>query len=284
MLSITPVIARAYRGRMLAGVTVGELVAHVEPGDLVAVPPDYSGVSMAATRALIAAGLRPLRLVAVPTSGMQADMLVGAGLVSELEAAAVMLGEFGTASRFVDALGADALRMRDATCPAIHAGLQAGEKGVPFLPLRGLLGSDLLALRPDWQTIPNPYEPGDRIVLVPAIRPDVALFHAPRADRDGNVWVGRRRELVTMAHASRRTLVTVEEVVDDSLLDDEVSAAGVLPALYVTAVATAPNGAWPLGLPGVYQPDQAELARYAEASRTADGFREYVGRTPLHAR
>ena len=273
---------------MLAGMSVDELVALIESGDLVAVPPDYSGVSMAATRALIAARVGPLRLVTVPTSGLQVDMLVGAGLVSELEAAAVVLGEFGSAPRFVEALRSDAVRMRDSTCPAIHAGLQAGEKGVPFLPLRGLLGSDLLARRPDWNTIANPFEPGDPIVLVPAIRPDVALFHASRADRDNNVWVGRRRELVTMAHAARRTLVTVEEVVDGSLLADEVVAAGVLPGLYVTAVATAPSGAWPLGLPGGYPPDLPELARYSEAARTAEGFREYLDRQlaqgPLVAR
>ena len=272
---------------MLARMTamrIEELVSLIEPGDLVAVPPDYSGVSMTATRALVAAGVRPLRLVAVPTSGMQADLLVGAGLVSELEAAAVMLGELGSAPRFVDALRAGAVRMRDSTCPAIHAGLQATEKGVPFLPLRGVLGSDLLAQRADWVTTENPYEPGDPIVLVPAIRPDVALFHAPRADRAGNVWVGRRRELVTMAHAARRTLVTVEELVDDSLLEDEVTAAGVLPGLYVTAVAPAPHGAWPLGLPGAYEPDQDELACYAAAARTADGFREYLGHAALVAR
>lgn len=263
-------------GPMLAGVSVDELVSIVESGDLVAVPPDYSGVSMAATRALISARIGPVRLLAVPTSGMQADMLVGAGLVSELEAAAVTLGEFGSAPRFAAALRQGGLRVRDSTCPAVHAALQASEKGVPFIPLRGLLGSDLLEQRDDWKTVDNPFAVADPIVLLPAIRPDVALFHAPLADSAGNVWIGRRRELLAMAHASRRTLVTVEEIVDGSLLEDESIAAGVIPSLYVTALALAPRGAWPLGLPGSYEADLAELARYADEARTEDGFRGYL--------
>jgi glutaconate CoA-transferase subunit A len=255
---------------------VRELAGLIEPGDLIAIPPDYGGVAMAATRELIDLGTRPLRLLAVPTSGLQADLLVGAGLVSELEAAAIVLGELGSAPRFAAAALAREITVRESTCPAIHAALQASEKGLPFLPLRGLIGTDVLRVRPDWKVIENPLEPGDRIVVLPAIRPDVALFHAPLADREGNVWVGRRRELVTMAHASARTFVTVEEIVDGSLLADEETAAGVLPELYVTAVAEAPNGAWPLGLPGRYDADLAELERYAAAARDAGGFQAYL--------
>ena len=263
--------------------TVEELVALIEPGSLVAVPPDYSGPSLAATRALIAARARGLRLLAVPTSGMQTDLLVGAGVVDEVEAAAVLLGEHGGAPRFNAAVVAGTIRVRDTTCPAVHAALQATEKGLPFIPLRGLIGSDVLRFRDDWKTIDNPFAAEgtdgggpDRIVLLPALRPDVALFHAARADRDGNVWIGRRRELATMAHAARRTLVTVEEIVDRSLLADESTAAGVIPALYITAIAAAPGGSWPLGLPGHSDPDGPEQERYARAARSEDGFRAYV--------
>ncbi|MBI3709108.1 MAG: CoA synthetase, partial [Proteobacteria bacterium] len=101
---------------------------------------------------------------------------------------------------------------------------------------------------------------------------------ATKADRDGNVLIGRRRELATMAHASARTLVTVEEIVDTSLLADEVTAAGVLPGLYVEAVAEAPRGAWPLGLQDAYAADDAELARYAEAARSDAGFCAWLDR------
>ena len=64
------------------------------------------------------------------------------------------------------------------------------------MPLRGILGSDLVRYRPDWRVIDNPFADDDPILVVPAIRPDVALFHAVRADRAGNVWIGVRRELM----------------------------------------------------------------------------------------
>lgn len=253
------------------------LAAQVPDGAFVAVPPDYSGVSMAATHALIRRGVKNLHLLAVPTSGLQAELLIGAGCVATVEAAAITLGEAGPAPRFAAAVKAGTITLKDATCPAIHAALQAAEKGIPFMPLRGLIGTDVLRYRGDWKTAPNPFAAGeDPIVLLPAIQPDIALFHAPLADRDGNVWIGRRRELMTMAHAAKQTLVTVEAVQDESLLADERMAAGVVPALYVSAVAQAEKGAWPIGLEGRYETDMAHIADYARTARSDDGFRRYL--------
>src|SRR6185503_1201743 len=143
-------------------------------------------------------GVRRLHLVALPTSSLQADLLIGAGCVETLETSAVSLGEFGPAPRFSAAITTGSIRMKDATCPALHAALQAAEKGVPFMPLRGLIGSDLVKHRDDWKVVDNPFGNDDPIVLLPAIKPGVALIHAPLADRDGNVWTGRQRELMTM--------------------------------------------------------------------------------------
>ena len=189
--------------------SLAEFAAALPDGSRVAIPPDYSGVALAATRALVARGARDLKLVAVPQAGFQADILIGAGCATAIETAGVNLGEHGLAPRYTAAIEAGALRILDATCPAVHAGLQAAEKGIPFMPLRGILGSDLLRVRPDWRVIDNPYGERDPIVLVPAIRPDVALFHARWADAQGNVWVGVRRELMTMAHAAARSFVSV---------------------------------------------------------------------------
>ncbi|MGE0718752.1 MAG: CoA transferase subunit A, partial [Alphaproteobacteria bacterium] len=169
------------------------LAARIPDGASLAIPPDYSNVPMALTHALLRRGARDLRLLCVPTSGIQADLLIGAGAVAEVECAAVSLGEQGPAPRFTAAVVGGSLKYVDSTCPAIHAALQASEKGLPFMPLRGILGSDILAHRPDWKVIDNPFAEGpDPIVVLPALKPDIAVFHARWADRQGNIWVGRR--------------------------------------------------------------------------------------------
>jgi len=250
------------------------LAARIAPGQSLAIP--VTGVSMAATCALIESGMTGLKLVCVPVSGLQADLLIGAGSVGAIETSAVTLGEAGGAPRFAAGVRGGAFALSDSTCPAILAGLLAAQKGVPFMPIAGIVGSDLLRVRPDWKVIDSPVgEPG-QVVVVPAIAPDVALFHAPEADRAGNVRIGRRRELAGMAYAAKRTLVTVERIVARNLLETEDSAAGVLPSLYVDAVAVAEHGSWPLPLQGEYDGDDAEVARYAAMARTEEGFRAYL--------
>jgi glutaconate CoA-transferase subunit A len=258
--------------------SLDDAVALIEPGMSVALPPEYCGVAMAATRALIRRGTGDLHLIAVPQSGLQADMLIGAGLVATMEAAAVTLGEAGPAPCFTRAVTSGAIRMVDATCPAIHAGLQASEKGIPYMPLRGILETDVLANRADWQVLDNPFGHDDPVVLIPAIRPDIALFHAEMADAEGNVLVGRRRELAVMAHAAHRTIVTVEEIHDGDLFADEILAAGALSSIFVDAVVHVPGGARPLAMPGAYDLDGGEVAAYAAAAQSPDGMRDYLDR------
>jgi glutaconate CoA-transferase subunit A len=255
-----------------------EALAPIADGCLLVVPREVSGVPMAATRALIRRHVKRLHLVALPTSSLQADLLIGAGCVETLETSAVSLGEFGPAPRFSAAITSGAIKMKDATCPALHAALQAAEKGVPFMPLRGLIGSDVLKYRDDWKTIASPFGNDDPIVLLPAIKPDVALLHAPMADQHGNVWIGRQRELATMAHASAKTIVTVEKIHDRNLLDDPILAAGTLPGFYVERIAVAERGAWPLPLPDYYAADAEHIAEYARMAATPDGFADYLER------
>jgi len=155
---------------------------------------------MDAVRALIRRKITGLKLLGVPVLGLCADLLIGAGCVSEVHSSAVSLGEAGLAPRFTDAAERADITVVDYTCPAVHTALQATEKGVPYMPLRGVLGSDLVGAHADWQVAQNPFAGGaDPILLVAAIAPDVALFHARWADEAGNVWVGRRRELATVA-------------------------------------------------------------------------------------
>lgn len=252
------------------------VAAAIADGASIGLPPDYSLVAMEVVRALVRRNARDLKLIGVPVLGLCADILIGAGCVREVETSAVTLGEAGLAPRFSDAAENKSLKIIDATCPMIHTGLQAAEKGVPFLPLRGVLGSDLVKHHPDWQTVDNPYAKGDPILLAKAISPDVALFHARWADEAGNVWVGRRRELATIAHASKACYVTYEELKPGDMLEDEILAPGCIGSVYISAVAPAPRGAWPLGVPGVYGIDDAHVQVYARLAKTAEGFGKYL--------
>lgn len=258
------------------------LAALVPDGASVALPPDNSLAPGAFARALVRRGVRNLRLIGVPISGYATDLLIGAGCVASVHTSAVTLGEAGLAPRFTAAVAAGTLEVIDATCPAMHTMLQAAEKGVPFMPLRGVLGSDLVAHRPDWIVHQNPFSSTpDPILLLPALQPDIGVFHAAMADAEGNVWVGRRRELATVAHASRRVLVTVERTVPGNLLDDERLAPGTISATYVEAVAVAERGCWPVALLDEYGVDAAHIALYAKAARTEAGFRDYLNRFVL---
>src|SRR5256885_15433525 len=149
---------------------------------------------MDAVRALIQRKIKNLRLLGVPVLGMSADLLIGAGCVAEVHSSAVSLGEAGLAPRFTQAAERGEIKVVDYTCPAVHTALQASEKGVPFMPLRGVIGSDLVAAHGDWRVAQNPFSAGkDPILLVAALVPDVALFHPRRADEAGKRGGGRGR-------------------------------------------------------------------------------------------
>lgn len=254
-----------------------QIAAQIPDGALLALPPDYSLVAMEVVRALIRRKAKGLRLLGVPILGLSADLLIGAGCVAELETSAVSLGEAGLAPRFTEAVENNEVRIKDATCPAVHAGLLAAERGLPWAPVGGILGSDLVAQRPDWKI-------RDGVLTIPALKPDVALFHARWADEAGNVWVGRRRELATAAHAAHTSFVTYEEKKPGDMLEDELLAPGVISSIYISAVAHAPRGAWPLGMPGCYGADDVNISQYAKAAKTREGFQRYLDQWVLTPR
>src|SRR5258708_27436561 len=122
---------------------------------------------MEATRALIRRGVKRLHLVTLPTSSLQAELLVGAGCVATIETSAVGFGELGAAPRFTAAVMSGAIRLKDATCPTIHAALRASEMGNPFAPLRGIIGSDLLKHRAGSKAIRHPFVAARPVLLLP---------------------------------------------------------------------------------------------------------------------
>ena len=260
--------------------SVEQLAARIEDGSSVAISsgsgPD---MPMATACALIRRAAKDLHLITVPTAafpavGMMVDLLIGAGCVRSVETSGISLGELGPAPRFTQTVRAGHLKVLDSTCPALFAAIQAGAKGQPFAPLRGLLGSDLLRHRSDYAVVPNPFVPDDPVVLLRAIRPDVTILHAPYADRSGNVWFGRARGSLDLAHAAKRVLVSVDRVVDENLMDDERDAAGTIPNFYVEAIAVQPGGSDPMMLDG--STDIDTVTRYMAMAQTPEGFQQFL--------
>ena len=152
--------------------------------------------------------------------------------------------------------------------------LQAGANGLPFTPVRGLLNSDYMKIRPDFKVITDPYS-GDDYVVVPSIVPDVAVIHAFAGARSGAVVTDSFRNDRLLATAAKQTIAVVEEIVDE----DEVVAGrfGVyVSAVHIDAVVCAPHGAHPTSCRERYGPDLAHLGEYMEASKTDEAFEAYL--------
>lgn len=259
---------------------VDTLAAQVPDGASLTVQKgDERDVPMALAHALVRRGVRGLHVITLPTaaypaSGMMVDLLIGAGCVDSVETSGISLHELGAAPRFTHAVKAGRLKVLDATCPAVYAALQAGAKGQPFAPLRGLIGTDLLRHRGDYRVIDNPFAPSDPIVVVPAINADVAIFHAEMADAEGNVWIGRDRDRLLAAHAAETVLVTVDRRVPGCFFDDEALAAGAIPADRIHGLAVVPGGGAPWLPDG--RPDLAAVRRYQQAALDDDRFEAWL--------
>jgi glutaconate CoA-transferase, subunit A len=221
-------------------------VTPVTAWEAVAGIPDGASVALGRPAArflveeLIRQGRSGLRLIGVPTGGRTIELLIAAGCAESLECSGVDLGEEGQAPVFARAVESGALRMIDSSCPAMLMALQAGASGVSFAPVPGLRGSDLMRVRPDFHVIDDPYRPGERVVLVPAIAPDFALLHGLRADPDGNVVIGTEYDDRLVAQAARHVVYSVEELRGDAT---RTLAAGeqVVPAAYVDALVIVPH-------------------------------------------
>jgi glutaconate CoA-transferase subunit A len=167
----------------------------------------------------------------------------------------------------------------DATCPAVYAGLQAGAKGQPFAPLRGLIGSDLLRHRARLPRHRQPLRarrPRDPIVVVPAINTDLALFHATLAD-SRRQCVDRPRPRPPAGRARRQHRAGDGGAARArQLLRRRTMAAGTIPAAYIDALAVVPGGCWPMDADG--RTDLDAVRRYQQAARSD----ERLCRLPAH--
>jgi glutaconate CoA-transferase, subunit A len=198
---------------------------------------------------------RNLTLLAF-TAGLESDMLVGAGLVAQTRTCYFGLESFGLAPMFTRAAEKQMITIIEESEASIANGLRATLAGVGFMPSRAWQGTDLFRVRPDVQTINDPYT-GRPVTAFPAITCDVAVIHVLKADKMGNGRLGSHPTIdETLASVAQTVILTAEEVVDE--LDAPVD----IPGLVVTAVVPAPRGAWPTACYPLYPLDGEAILDY----------------------
>lgn len=151
--------------------------------------------------------------------------------------------------------------------------------GVPYIPVRGLAGTDVFERRDDMIMASNPFNEDEVNVVAVAQNPDVAILHARKADKDGNALLRRHGEDVMIAQASNRVIITAEEIVDRITPDD--IGGDYISAINVTAVVHTPCGAHPTSVEGYYDMDREHIEEYIAASTDDESFRAYLDKYVL---
>src|SRR4051794_41082738 len=220
---------------------------------------------VAAVHEIVRQGKRNLEVV--KTAGAyDIDLLSGTGCVSRVSAGFVGFESlFGMAPSYRRVVERGEVIVNEHACYSVIAGLRAAIQGVPFMPIAGMIGSDLLNAR-DFRTITDPYT-GSSVVVIPSLIPDVAIIHVQEADSFGNARIhGTLFEDVLMAKAARSVILTAERIVDGRDFEQDPDAVSI-PAFMVTAVVEVPRGAWPGSCAGYYDIDTKYLTDYIAASK-----------------
>lgn len=257
-------------------ITLGEAISrHVNDGDCVALEGFTHLIPTAASHELIRQGKKDLHLVRM-TPDLVYDLLIGAGCARKLTFSWGGNPGVGSLHRLRDAVEKkwpNALEIDEHSHADLANSYVAGASGLPFALLRAYAGSDLPKVNPNIKFIDCPFT-GEKLAATPAVRPDVTVIHAQKADRKGNVllWgiLGVQKEA---ALAAKRCIVTVEEIVDD--LKAPMNAC-VLPSWALTAVCHVPGGAHPSYAHGYYERDNRFYQAWDPIARDRETFCAWI--------
>jgi len=258
---------------MASFVSLQEAVAaNTRDGDIVALEGFTHLIPFAAAHEVIRQRRRRLALIRM-TPDLIYDQLIGMGCADRLVFSWVGNPGVGSLHRFRDAYEHGwpvPIAIEEHSHAAMANAYEAGAAGLPLAVFRGYLGVDLPKVNPNIRQVTCPFT-GERLAAVPAIRPDVAVIHALKADRAGNVLiegiVGVQKEAVL---AAKRSVVTVEEIVED--FGTRSTNAVILPSWTVGAIACVPGGAHPSYAHGYYKRDNAFYKAWEAISRDRDAF------------
>jgi glutaconate CoA-transferase subunit A len=244
----------------------------VRDGDTVSMEGFTHLIPHAAGHEVIRQGRKHLTLIRM-TPDLIYDQMIGMGCADRLVFSWGGNPGVGSLHRLRDAIEngwPHKLEIEEHSHAAMANAYEAGAAGLPFAVFRGYIGTDLPKVNPKIKSVTCPYT-GETLATIPAHRPDVAVIHALKADRDGNVLLegilGVQKEAVL---AAKRSLVTVEEIVDD--FGPRNLNACILPAWTVSAIAVVPGGAFPSYAQGYYKRFNAFYKEWDGISRERDTF------------
>jgi glutaconate CoA-transferase subunit A len=257
--------------------TLSDAVARlVRPGDCVALEGFTHLIPFAAGHEIVRQQIRDLALVRM-TPDLLYDQMIGAGCARKLVFSWGGNPGVGSLHRLRDAVERgwpQPLEIEEHSHSAMAHAYAAGAAGMPCAVFRGYRGSDLVGVNPNIKFITCPFT-GEELASVPALRPDVAIIHAQKADRSGNVLIegiiGVQKEAVL---AARRAMATVEEIVDR--FEGVGTNAVILPSWTLDAVVAAPGGARPSYAHGYYARDNAFYVAWDAIARDRDSFLRWM--------
>lgn len=257
--------------------SLDDIVARIPDGATVAIGgSSLSRKPMAMIRALARSDVRDLKVI-VNVGGPDVDLLLGSGSVREVIYAFVGFEVMGLAPHFRMARQAGEVKFEEWTEYTVMAGLDATIKRVPFLPTHATLGTDILTVNRSFRTFSDPFN-GEKLVAIPALKPDVALVHVNYADASGNgVILGDGHNDVLCAKAAKETYLSCERI----LSADELQRFGrdvQILRVYTTGVAEVPWGAHPTGCAPDYRVDVRHLQEYLTAAQSAADWQQYDAR------
>lgn len=232
---------------------------------------------MALIRAIIKREIKNLTVYTL-MGDIDVDMLIGAGCIKSVCAGYVGFPMIGMAPNFRRAAENGEIEVKESSELSFCLGLRAAYMGIPFFPTRSLLGSDLLKIRRDYKVFDCPVT-NQKLVAIPAIKPDVALIHGYQADPYGNVQAIERQIMIdfitSIAKSANKTIVSVEKIInhEEVLQHPEKT---ILPHYEVDFIVEIPYGTHPSGFLPLYPPDITHLGEYRTAAADPESFGRYL--------
>lgn len=211
-------------------------------------------------------------------SEVDIDILSGARVVSRFEMAFFAIEGIGLAPNIQRRIMEGVVQIEDYTNLAMALRFMGGALGVPFMPLKSMLGTDLLAKKrfrqQKTEVIACPFT-GEKVVLVPSVRPDFSIVHVSRVDREGNAQIdGIKGEDIEGARAGKKVIVMAEEIVDTEFIRAQPDQT-VIPNIYVSHVVECPWGAYPMMVYNYYDYDMEHIRMYYEQCKDEEGWQRY---------